>query len=247
MVKHPSMTSKSIFFLSTKLLLTDVNRKVICSIQWNNNPIEKYKKTLYKTNYLPIDIEPLTNTSAKEDIITFASVELYKKLQYDLLAVSYPGAQGDRCILTGNGRNVLRTYIDIIAYQKNQQGIASVYLEECKDKIVKSYEDADKLKEIINSQEKIDGLKSLYTKITGFTDIESINIGIGAKTDPIQRMLDVDYIFMFDIENSNTNQTVITYNIAIINTKLVQRFAPLINADGKLKGCLRLDQVYIIQ
>lgn len=144
LIEHPSMVAKSIFFLSTKLILTDRNRNTICSIEWSVRPIEQYRKALLSANYRITPLQRLSLREAKEDIVTYASVQLYKKINCELLAVSYPGAQGDRCILNGNGRRVLRTYIDIIACQYGQNAV-TVFLEECKDDVKKSFTDAAKL------------------------------------------------------------------------------------------------------
>lgn len=247
LIKHPSISIKSLFFLSTKLILTDQYRRTICSISWNSTPIKQYLNTLYEANYTPLEISPLSHSAAKEDIVTYASVELYKKMQCDLLAVSYPGAQGDRCILSGGtGRKVLRTYVDIIAYQENA-GVTTVYLEECKDEISKSVDDAIKLNSLIVDKEKLRGLSVLYKKITGKESPLSLNIGIGAKYSFIPPAMDVDYIFMFRIDDSCTEKTVINYNIAIINTKLVKDFNLLTDCDGKLIGSLELDKIYIVK
>ena len=202
---------------------------------------------MYEANYTPLEISPLSHSAAKEDIVTYASVELYKKMQCDLLAVSYPGAQGDRCILSGGtGRKVLRTYVDIIAYQENA-GVTTVYLEECKDEISKSVDDAIKLNSLIVDKEKLRGLSVLYKKITGKESPLSLNIGIGAKYSFIPPAMDVDYIFMFRIDDSCTEKTVVNYNIAIINTKLVKDFNLLTDCDGKLIGSLELDKIYIVK
>lgn len=247
LIKHSSMATKSIFFLATELILTDKDRKVICSISWKNNSIKRYKEALLGKNFTPVKVVPLTNAAAKEDIVTFASVELYKKLQYDLLAVSYPGAQGDRCVLTGQGKKVLRTYIDIIAYEETENGI-TVFLEECKDSIAKSYADADKLNDLICDTEKVDGLKRLCKKVTGKSNISAIQTGIGAKHSIFTKPLKVDYIFMFSVSNDNSDkETTIEYSVAVINTKLVDKFKPLINNEGKLIGELKLDKIYAIK
>lgn len=247
LIKHSSMATKSIFFLATELILTDKDRKVICSISWKNNSIKRYKEALLGKNFTPVKVVPLTNSAAKEDIVTFASVELYKKLQYDLLAVSYPGAQGDRCVLIGQGKKVLRTYIDIIAYEETEKGI-TVFLEECKESIAKSYADADKLNDLIGDAEKVDGLKRLCKKVTGQSNISAIQTGIGAKHSIFTKPLNVDYIFMFSVSNDkNDNETIIEYSVAVINTKLVDKFKPLINNEGKLIGEFKLDKIYAIK
>lgn len=122
LLNHHSITAKTIFFLSTELRLTDKNRDSICTIKWNIGPIKKFMNSVLDCGFTITDIVPFSDIRAKEDIITFASVELYKRMHCSLLAVSYPGAQGDRCVLTGRGRNVLRTYIDIIAYKDSKDG-----------------------------------------------------------------------------------------------------------------------------
>lgn len=240
---HPSMVPKTIFFLSTQLILTDKNRKVICSIQWNIEPIQEYLSQVSSCNYTPTPIAPLTMQKAKEDIITFASVELYKKLHCDLLAVSYPGAQGDRCILTGSGRSVLRTYVDIIAYKRNDDGI-EVFLEECKDEFARSPSDVDKLNDILKSSEKMEGLKLLFHKIIKQNDIKNVYTAVAAKhSKSLPRFL-VDYIFMFSL-SSDIGHTYIDYTIAVVNTKLIPMFLPLSN-DGRLTGKLCYDKIFVI-
>lgn len=53
---------------------------------------------------------------------------------------------------------------------------------------------------------------------------------------------------MFSVSNDkNDNETIIEYSVAVINTKLVEKFKPLINIDGKLIGKLRLDLIYAIK
>ncbi len=247
LIKHPSISTKSLFFLSTKLILTDQRRRTICTITWDTTSINPYLNTLNNANYTPLEISPLTHSAAKEDIVTYASVELYKKMRCDLLAVSYPGAQGDRCILSGGvGRKVLRTYIDIIAYQE-KDGVATVFLQECKDIISKSISDAHKLNTLVEDEEKLKGLSILYRKTTNHETSLSLNIGIGAKYSPMPPAMNVDYIFMFSIDDSHLNKTIINYNAAIINTALVEDFGALANDNGKLIGYLELDKIYVVK
>lgn len=246
-LKHSSsMAVKSIFYLSTSLVLSDKNRNTICTITWSDKSVRRYLKNIYVVNYTPINIQALTMNSAQEDIVTFCSVEIYKKLNFDLLAVSYPGAQGDRCVLTGCGRKVLRTYIDIIACG-NVGGKTTVYLEECKANIINSSKDVKKLQQFISDPEKINGLKALYRKILNKTDSFDIKIGIGAKASTACTPLNADYIFMFDIDNKTTDMTVIRYNVAVIDTGLINVFLPLSDENGKLIGELRYPKIYIIQ
>lgn len=243
--KCSSMVAKSIFFLSTKLILTDKNREPICEISWDRKSIDEFLLDINVKNYMPTAIESLTTKKAKEDIITYASVELYKKINCKLLAVSYPGAQGDRCLLQGAGRNVLREYVDIIAYDITQTA-TTVYLEECKDNISKSTNDVNKLKDIVNSNEKRRSLECLLEKVTNIPNIKDVKISIGSKVSRKMPSFDVDYIFMFEIDDSDDDKTVINYTVAIIDTKLLDKFKPLINEDGRMKGSFSMDKIYII-
>jgi len=66
------------------------------------------------------DLTPIQNRTAfDEDDITYISVHnVLRQNGYKLIAVSYPGAQGDRVVLAeaGTGRRQQRRYIDIISY-----------------------------------------------------------------------------------------------------------------------------------
>lgn len=244
LLTHTSIVAKTIFFLSTELRLTDKNRNVICTVRWNKAPIIEYLDSVNTSNRTPIRIKSLTIEGAKEDIITFASVELYKKLNYDLLAVSYPGAQGDRCILTGSGRTVLRTYVDIIAYKTKEDGI-QVFLEECKESFSRSQTDVDKLNKIVSGHEEREGLKMLFRKTISRDSISDLYISVAAKKVPSLPRFIVDYIFMFDL-SSDRQYTYIDYTVALVNTTLVTEFNPLAN-NGRLIGRLKINRLYTIE
>ena len=99
----------------------------------------------------------------------------------------------------------------------------------------------------ITDEEKLRGLSTIYKKIRGHESPLSLNIGIGAKYSSMPPAMDVDYIFMFRIDDSCTEKTVVNYNIAIINTKLLKDFEILTDCDGKLIGSLELDKIYIVK
>lgn len=244
LINCSSITSKCIFFLSTELILTDAKRNVVSRVKWNANVIDEYLNILYSSNLVPTPIRRLNEKDVKEDIVTYASCELYKQLDCSLLAVSYPGAQGDRCVLKGEGRGVLRTYIDIIAL-KRESNYSLLLLEECKDAISKSKSDVDKLCSLIKDVEQLKGLKLLVKNIADCDNIDEIKISIGAKFSPILPFMDIDYIFMFSIRSQDGN-TIIDYTIAIIDTSLVSLFSKLSN-DGKLKGSIVLEQLYVVE
>jgi len=242
---YPSITTKSIFLLTTELRLTDINRNVICKIKWNRMPSNLFFAGLLTNNYHSTSIRTLTCDDMKEDLITYASVELYKRLNLSFTAVSYPGAQGDRAILTGNGRNVNRTYVDIIAYKKENDSYV-VFLEECKDLLSKSQSDVNKLKTITQNQDYLNGLKALFRRTLQQDNFRKIYKSIGGK--PSQNRLqtfDVDYMFMFEIEEKDSNAK-LKYTIAIIDLGLVETFKKLQNKNHKLSGYIDLDNIYII-
>lgn len=244
LLNHPSISTKSIFYLSTELRLTDINRNIICIVRWNKKPIDKFLSSISSARYDVTEVSPLSIGKAKEDIITYASVKLYKKIQCGLLAVSYPGAQGDRCVLTGSGKNVLRTYIDIIAYKDSENGI-KVYLEECKYRFSQSAADVVKINKFKTDDTKYDELKVLFRKIIATDDISEIYTSVAAKAARNIPHFDVDYIFMFDIEDDGEN-TNILYSVAVIDTNLINDFKALENPEGKLKGKIKMDKIYII-
>ncbi len=241
---HPSMSSKSIFYLTTELRLTDKNRNIICTIKWNENPISAYMQTIKSDIFSPLPIHSLSNREAKEDIVTFASVELYKKICCKLVAVSYPGAQGDRCVLTGTGRKVSRTYIDIIAYQ-DDNGEVAVYLEECKERFSSSIRDMEKLNTFIASDEKLQGLSLLFNKTVSIENIDKVFTSVGAKQARTIPHFDVDYIFMFSL-SEDENHSYINYSVGVINTELIETFKPLAEDGRRLSGKLICDKIYII-
>ena len=238
------IVSKSIFYLSQELILTDKNRDLICRISWGKKSISEFIDSIKCKNFKPKELQPLNQVNAKEDIITFSSVMLYKKIQCSLLAVSYPGAQGDRCILEGSGRKVLRHYVDIIAYKRIKDGI-KIYLEECKDNILKSVDDVDKLNKICNDKKLYDGLLILCDKIIKFKSIVGVYKSIGSKFTMDVPNYDVDYIFMFGIEENN-NKTIINYSVALINVNLLKDFLPLSEDGSKLKGKMVFDKIFTI-
>jgi len=240
---NAGIAAKSIFFLSTELRLTDKDRNIICTVRWNPAPIRDYLSDVRTNHRAPLPISPLTMREAKEDIVTFASVKLYQKLHYELVAVSYPGAQGDRCILTGDGRRVRRTYVDIIACREGEDGLR-VFLEECKEQFSGSGPDVRKLNRLIRSEEEREGLRALLRKTGKRDDIQELYISIAAKEAPMIPQFSVDYLFMFRLSH-DSEKTYIDYTVAIVNTDLVKAFQPLSDG-GRMVGRLTFDKIYSI-
>lgn len=236
---------KSIFILSKSILLTDNNRKLILEIKYNHEPIFKYLSTLSNYNYEITDTSLLDSSKINEDIVSYASMMLFKKANLDILAISYPGAQGDRCILHGEGRNVLREYIDIISYKIDVEGNIHAYLHEAKDYLSKSGNDVIKLNEIRSNPELKKGFTVLTLKILKRDTVSEINIGIGGKGPCPSRFTNLDYIMLFDI-NSDSSSTIVDWSIAAISRNVMDDFSLLLNSNNALKGSLNLGKIYVI-
>ncbi len=104
---------RTIFRFSKQFQIIDTNKQIRLKFVW-----EKFN-TKNDFQEFP-DITPIHScTSFDEDEVTYISVHnVLKQNGYKIIAVSYPGAQGDRVVLAkvGTGRRQQRRYIDIISY-----------------------------------------------------------------------------------------------------------------------------------
>lgn len=239
---YTSNVYKSIFINSKALVLCDYNNNILCKIAWNTNIAKQYRETIsLNNNYMPLPLEPLDSKSINEDIITFASAKIFEKLGCEILAISYPGAQGDKAILIGSGRNTKRIYIDIIASKKDDRFY--IFLHENKDTAGKIASDVIKLNSIkINYQEN---LNTFLNKIGKETSDEIIlGIGYKAYNNPInQHLNNIDYIFAFNLYPQDS-YTIIDFTIGIINLNLIDFFNPLADDKKRLQGKISIDKVY---
>lgn len=104
---------RTVFKSSKQFHIIDASKSIRLKFIWKKfNTSNDYQK-------FP-NITPIQNrTSFDEDDITYISVHnVLKQNGYKIIAVSYPGAQGDRVVLSeaGTGRRQQRRYIDIISY-----------------------------------------------------------------------------------------------------------------------------------
>lgn len=239
---YNSITYKSIFINSSCLRLCDTYSNIICELSWNANVAKEYLLSLKGGINNATTLYPLTMQNAKEDIITFASVVLLQKIGAKTLSVSYPGAQGDKAILIGNGRQTKRIYVDIIAHKDSKK--CFVLLQENKEKKNDLRQDEKKLLDIKDNH--FDSLQELFHKIhTSYIEKDSLYLGLGSKfkLDSISPFFSVDYIFAFEIYSCD-KYTNILWNVAIINLDLIHLFKPLLNAENKLQGMISLDLIY---
>ena len=241
-----SGASKCLFLLCRRIILTNKDRQTIFRIEWNQNITREYiSRCSTGINYTKTKLRNLSERDLNEDLITFSSVEIYKKLGCKLLAVSYPGAQGDRCILEdGKGRKNKRIYVDIIASKDSL-----VFLEEAKDRLIKSKKDIDKLVDMSNKKsEKFKWLKKfIYALDTSIKGNFDINISIAARKPKgsLQIEKGLDYLILFWVEEKSYPKVNIAYEIFICNINLVNIFRPLLSAN-KLSGTIQLPPIYFI-
>lgn len=80
----------------------------------------------------------------------------------------------------------------------------------------------------------------------GVNNFSKLYTSVAAKETTDIPNFDVDYIFMFSIDNKDEYTTKINYSVALINTNLTEDFSALKDRDGKLKGSIILDKIYII-
>lgn len=190
---------KNILYYSNSINFLDKNLDTIGDLKWNNSIVYKYFNKLEDDligNFIPLPIRKLAKVKEiNEDIITWSTKEVLIKEGYKILAISYPGAQGDRCVLIGNGKSALRKYIDIIALNEETKQIVVV---ECKDKLSKSVPDCAKLNEII--QQNKDSFERLMLNL-GYSDLEKMKVNTvvaGIKDKEELPHLKVDSIIEFN-------------------------------------------------
>lgn len=233
---------KSIFINSKALLLCDYNENILCKISWNTKISKQYKKKIsISNNYAPLPLMALQSKDINEDIITFASAKIFERLGCEILALSYPGAQGDRAILIGSGRTTKRVYIDIIASKKSDKFY--VFLHENKDRAEKIHADIIKLNHIKTHYQE--HLNTLLDKV-GKEIFDELFLGIGHKAyknSLEQPLLNVDYIFTFDLK-THENHMDINFSIGIVNLDLVHFFSPIANNERRLQGKISIDKIY---
>ena len=64
---YPSITTRSLFFLSSELRLTDKNRKIICKIKWNYLGANLFFSSLTTNNFTPLKLKELSKND--QDVI----------------------------------------------------------------------------------------------------------------------------------------------------------------------------------
>lgn len=187
---------KMIMYYVDDIILTDSLRNTICRITWDKHIVKKHYLELSNAlgeKLIPLPLKPLSKADLSEDIITWATKELLVSSGYEILAISYPGAQGDRCVLIGSGTKVLRKYIDIIAISPIT---GDILLIEAKKELKSSVSDCEKMKILVknNTQDIIKLLNTLNIKNYSYNQITTVVAGIGGSNEP---NLNVDHKISF--------------------------------------------------
>lgn len=187
---------KNVMYYVDDILLSDRSRHPICRITWDKEIVDEYYDSLINTlgdKLVPLPLQPLKKRNLSEDIITWSAKELLEKAGYDILAISYPGAQGDRCVLIGEGKQVLRKYIDIIAISPTTK---EVLIVEAKKELKSSVKDCKKLQSLVaeNEEEVIKLLDILNINDYKYDKISTVVTGLSGYNDPV---LEADYKLSF--------------------------------------------------
>jgi len=134
----------AIFLFSDGIVIHDKDNKSKILLTWNRKQIFGIKDNLknspdklfgFKQYDTPLRIMEVNDVN--EDEVSYIVVHgILKPNNFDIVSVSYPGAQGDAAILPekGKGRKQSRLYIDVIAWLPNTDVPSSnITLEESKD------------------------------------------------------------------------------------------------------------------
>ena len=196
----------SIFLFSNSLLVQNKNRNVSFRFKWNTKEIfgverQNFKSSLSRFFESEKYLAPLPVYEVKKDLTedeaTYIVVhQILRPNNYEVLSISYPGAQGDLAILPERtqkkGRMQRRLYIDVVAWLpplKELEGKNDLVLEESKASFSKTSVENTilKLDDIRRNTNKKRALKEALSKIGEQREIAHIWIGIAFGLDRLAR------------------------------------------------------------
>lgn len=243
--KNGSSVINLLLKFGRKIILTNLDGSIILEIHWNNLLLDKFYKIL-KDQMLDISFKPLplreyTNNEMSEDLVTYANVEIFKANEMINISASYPGAQGDRKVLIGATRNVIREYYDVISLKKIEDNIYDVVIQENKSSISGSREDVDKLNKLINDYERKAGLQELISKVYNPIEINEHFIGIGGKPSAVN-YVKVNYMMIVELFDNYE----LAWSILTPEQKTFKLFEKLVNNDGDLRGTISLYPIFVV-
>lgn len=239
-----NQTIKTLLLFAKDIILTDLNRNEIVKITWNNELVgDTISNNTLSFNNKPLDLQILKNSLITEDIVTYIVQYLFRKSNLNIIAVSYPGAQGDRCILSKSGRKTKRTYIDVIAIENNN----SIILNEAKKSLKNCANDVKKLMEFISKNSNVEQLIKLVEKISQIQLNSNNNIysGISGNGNKID-YTSLDYYIAINIDD---NSEYLIWTIYLSNIELYSTFKNLATND-KLQGKINIHknlEIYFVK
>jgi hypothetical protein len=164
---------RTIFKFSKRLVITDKKENIKLKFVWEN--FDKNRDYSEFPDSTPI----YSRDCFDEDDVTYVTVHnILRVNKFKILAVSYPGAQGDRAILIqpGTGRKQERKYVDVISYLPNK----FTNLQENKGVYAKTgvQNDIHKVVQYKTKTEYKDALIALIRRIDSKAPL-AIKVGVG--------------------------------------------------------------------
>jgi hypothetical protein len=165
---------KTIFAYSVLFVIEDDNNQRRIVLRWQDCPDIKVFESYSEITQIR------ERTTLDEDDVTYIAVHnILKKNGFKIIAVSYPGAQGDRRILVepGTGRRQPREYIDIISFLPSrvtslQENIGNYSRGGVQENI-------DNLSLYKEEQAYINGLQDFQRRFAEETMGTAVKIGVG--------------------------------------------------------------------
>jgi hypothetical protein len=241
-LKGSTSVVNNLLHFGEKIILNDLNDNTIAEIKWNNDLVKQFymeqrNKALTISNKA-LPIQKISNADLNEDIVTYACMSLFMKNDMKNIAVSYPGAQGDRKILQGSGVTTKRDYIDIISIKKHIDDKYNVFLQENKRKISDTQRsDIDKLYSIRLDEDKMQCLNKLISDVYTPIIIKGCYIGVGGQESLLaQGETRFDYL-MYIMINRDGN---IEWSILSSNPIIFEIFRDIADRYKRLRGVIEL-------
>ena len=228
----------------SKVILTDLRENVIVEFNWNEDIVREVyalkSRECGELERIPLPLKNVTNNNLNEDIVTFACQKIFASNNMINIAVSYPGAQGDRKILYGSGTTVKREYLDIISIKKKADKTYNIIIHENKKKLSDTKKsDIEKLYNFRNNEIKMRGLEELISKVYSSITLNKCYLGVGGKKSNVSFSEDnFDYLISIEINDSKE----IEWNITSDNKEILEMFKDMQNKNGELKGTMKFEE-----
>ncbi len=136
----------SIFLFSDGMIIHDRDQRATFRLKWDRKSIFKIDKNKFKESLIrlfdsrryvrPSSVKKIERELAEDEVTYVVIHQILKPNNFDIISVSYPGAQGDAAILPEKhkGREQKRMYVDVMAWlpPDNSKQSNELALEESK-------------------------------------------------------------------------------------------------------------------